>query len=751
MKLGDVAIVKTSGTAASKSVEASSKKLNQRKTATITTATANAGTASQLRRKPDPTAFQAPEGTHAKRKKRPSRLKRIYRRTKAEAAVQHWLSVLSAIEESLQIVGELLGAVTNEMQALEQVEKDVFTATQAQEEANRKNLTFAQALQAGNTLQNSSFKNNTTAAVFTPSVQLQVLHEQVKVASEQVEQLGSIHATARANLVKSQEQLLTAQGGGNAGGGKSKATIIRPLTTEVMEENHDVGAIVNTAAPVEAITAPAPAAPPSADAELPPAPPAISPPANLLAITEDRNSAEAASEESASRQSSQESSTTTSSSGTNSTSNSTSSSSSSGSDFGLQWGDTLRTWATTVGVDARKTLQQQQKQKQVKNKKQKNDDMKKEEFVEKKAIAQEPVVVKETHNSLPKHPDTKLLLPISPPPTAPLPQLPQPLLPPPTATDAVRSWLEGAEDVDTQEAASNLDDNDEFSLGEELEVHKPSTDLPFQPCLDTTTTATTSPSSAHPFHCTVCNITASGLKPWEDHLASRRHASKVVQIANPRTTAAAAASKKNAEIEKNSQSALLSGSNKCYTGPNADVEPYVTHIITPELNTATTALLNQLLEWQERTRRLDPVNFKRKRRLVSGMREVEKSVKMNKAKLLIVAPNIGPVPTTLANPESDTKGSKDDKIKNDPQRSAPSSSSSSAAAPITSLSYPIQAALDMAKERGIPTVFALTRQRMGKILGARKTASAFVVLDASGAEQLLAKVLELATSGGEVI
>ena len=33
-------------------------------------------------------------------------------------------------------------------------------------------------------------------------------------------------------------------------------------------------------------------------------------------------------------------------------------------------------------------------------------------------------------------------------------------------------------------------------------------------------------------------------------------------------------------------------------------------------------MLRRLLEWQERVRQQDPINFKRKRRVVSGLREV---------------------------------------------------------------------------------------------------------------------------------
>ncbi len=45
-------------------------------------------------------------------------------------------------------------------------------------------------------------------------------------------------------------------------------------------------------------------------------------------------------------------------------------------------------------------------------------------------------------------------------------------------------------------------------------------------------------------------------------------------------------------------------------------------VITTELNAAAVQLLQLLLGWQERVRLNDPANFKRKRRLVSGMREV---------------------------------------------------------------------------------------------------------------------------------
>lgn len=730
-KLADVAVIRPHA-APSKPLEPLNKKLNR--TAPTAAAVANAGASSQLRRKPDPTAFQAPEGTHAKRKKRPSRLKRMYRRTKAEAAVQHWLSVLSAIEEALQIVGELHDALANETQALQQKEEQAFIEIVAQEDKNRRNISFAQAvLEGGNAKEpNSGAKQ----PVFAPSVRLQVLQEQIKSTSERAEQLGSIYATARANLVKSQEQLRAAQGGGaGGGGGNGKAPTLRTLTSEAIEEMPDAIATENTDAAVEATFLESPSqraqAMHSADASPPPSPSPV-----LLSETAEKleqpvvKSTDTCSQENldggsragiSSRGTSNSSSSTSPSIKISSgTSSGSTISSSSGSDFGLQWGDTLRTWATNVGVDARTSLQQQQKQQK---QQEKRNDGNRKELARKKNVV-EPATIKAEVKDIPSKLnkiDDEAAVPLPATDAVMTATTTNAITPPtettqlPTATDVVRSWLENADDVDTQ--VETLSSSCSIASLNQMNLNEP------QAAADLTLPVSL-PTAASPFHCDVCNVTASGLKPWQDHVSSRRHVSKVTSQSQPQPP----------EFSVRSSAPNLPSSNKCYTGPHADVEPYVTHIITPELNDATTALLKQLLEWQERTRRLDPVNFKRKRRLISGMREVEKSVKMNKAKLLIIAPNIGPVPKTTVHIENDGTSHG----KNNFPQSPPF---------LPTLStYPIQSALDMAKERKIPTVFALTRQRMGKILGARKTASAFVVLDASGAEQLLTKVLEIAAS-----
>jgi ribosomal protein L7Ae-like RNA K-turn-binding protein len=743
-KLADVAIVKTYTASTSKPLEPHTKKINRTATAAVAAAAAvaNAGASSQLRRKPDPTAFQAPEGTHAKRKKRPSRLKRIYRRTKAEGAVQHWLGVLSAVEEALQIVGELHGALINETQALKQREQEDFSANVAQEEKNRRNISFAQALREGGGAQ--KLHRDLKEPVFAPSAQLQGLQEHVRLTCERVEQLGCIYATARANLIRSQEQLLAAQGGGGGGG---KASLLRtlPISEAAIKEtpgrsittaniNTHGLAVETTRVVEESPTQRARALSHSTDA----LPPPSSSPVPPSTTVENPKQPVVASTATSSQESQDGGSSASASSRSNSSSSSSTSSGSSGSDFGLQWGDTLRTWATNVGVDARTSLQQQQRQQKHGNKK-KNEDGRNELAREKRVV--EPATVKEEVKIVPSR-----ILKLDGEVSVPLPAIvdatttppPAETTPLPTATDALRNWLEGAADGDTQvetlsPSFSMATTLDQINLNETQAA-------PIPAALSFPVAETLNPSP--PFHCDACNITARGLKPWQDHLSSRRHVSKVAhQAAN--TTSESQQHQPEFSIMTSTSPHLPTSRNKCYTGPSADVEPYVTHIITPELNDATTALLKQLLEWQERTRRLDPVNFKRKRRLISGMREVEKAVKMSKAKLLIVAPNIGPVPTTRHHETESDAARHDTSNNNNNNNPNPNPLSSSPFLSISS-TYPIQAALDMAKDRKIPTIFALTRQRMGKILGARKTASAFVVLDASGAEKLLATVLEIA-------
>lgn len=190
--------------------------------------------------------------------------------------------------------------------------------------------------------------------------------------------------------------------------------------------------------------------------------------------------------------------------------------------------------------------------------------------------------------------------------------------------------------------------------------------------------------------CTLCNIIFSGEKSLAEHLTGKKHRSKVCQQ------------------EGQSGVPILHPPLRVPPSSNADAAKYAQNEITPELNTAVLELLKKLLEWQERVRRTDPANAKRKRRMVCGLREATKLTRLGKVKAIIVAPNIN----TLIN----TRGEEEN---------------------------PVEPLLAAAKDKNVSVIFALSRQKMGRLLGRHKSASVFALVDVSGAEELLRSVAEL--------
>lgn len=828
-------------------------------------------------KRPDASAFQAPEGTHAKRRKRPSRLKRNYRRAKVASAVDHWISVLAAVEEALQVAGELHGALVNEMHALEV-------------ESHYSRSAFANA---------------------GLHVRLQVLREQCKATEERVEQLGSVHATARAHLVSSQSELqaqlgtaltksvpplqdavvplvatreallsdsinldlpqtlLSAEqsngvssddgynnGGGAIGLSSGKQPPLVPLQTAVSSPNpipeiseiegleqfqvdsnvleglesdsgNDLkevgraagsissseegsslsGAFQNVlgqwAMQVKRPNVVLPVVPvarqstPQQRLVVPkvhegPVMASTGPSAAVKNVKGDGGTVSGTerggkahdkqvpvqNKKSVVQQNQEEVEESVQVDDAISDSDSVSSSSS-GSSFGLQWGDTLRVWAQKIGADARASLsqqQQQQQQQKVVGKSIPQPQQSKEITEERRADDKEDPSIDKATGDVGTTNDGTAASPAVQPPPVPFskPDNEQQKISPPVVSshlqpepiqkqfssptgytqtphntaspsmgvnaspgsEAVRAWLDHSNATPgsfVHQAPSSLGIATTAPLINEASL-----------AMSRSSLAARGPSTV--LRCDLCSVSASGPRAWQDHLESRRHAANVAKAAKrgvgdgnvllPSLSHSPAAALTSASVG----TSPLVQQSKCYVGPNADVAPYVDHVITPELNTAVETFLRQLLEWQERTRRLDPMNARRKRRVLSGMREVEKAVKTSKARLLIVAPNINPLSLVQPNP---SEGHINDSISVD-------GTAGGGGGDLLD-QYPIMGALAMARERSIPIVFALSRQRMGRLLGARKSASAFAVLDASGAEGLMGQVLIAADAGREAI
>ena len=67
---------------------------------------------------------------------------------------------------------------------------------------------------------------------------------------------------------------------------------------------------------------------------------------------------------------------------------------------------------------------------------------------------------------------------------------------------------------------------------------------------------------------------------------------------------------------------------------------YCNQILDKEIDTCCTTLLSDLVRFQDRQYHKDPVKAKAKRRIVLGLREVTKHLKLKKIKCVIISPNL---------------------------------------------------------------------------------------------------------------
>lgn len=131
-----------------------------------------------------------------------------------------------------------------------------------------------------------------------------------------------------------------------------------------------------------------------------------------------------------------------------------------------------------------------------------------------------------------------------------------------------------------------------------------------------------------------------------------------------------------------------------------------------EHETMVSDLISALLHFQIRAYKKDPYKAKKTRRLVLGLREVAKAVRLKKAKLVVLARNLEVFE------EED------------------------------GLSNQVHVLVQEAKENGILLLIALTRASLGKILGGGKQMGAVAIVDFSGAEEKYRAVTRMAQGEG---
>ncbi|XP_045877996.1 selenocysteine insertion sequence-binding protein 2 isoform X1 [Meles meles] len=134
---------------------------------------------------------------------------------------------------------------------------------------------------------------------------------------------------------------------------------------------------------------------------------------------------------------------------------------------------------------------------------------------------------------------------------------------------------------------------------------------------------------------------------------------------------------------------------------------YCSQMLSKEVDACVTELLKELVRFQDRTYQKDPVKAKTKRRLVLGLREVLKHLRLRKLKCVIISPNCEKI---------QSKGGLDDTL---------------------------HTIIDYACEQNIPFVFALNRKALGRSLNKAVPVSVVGIFSYDGAQDQFHRMVEL--------
>lgn len=134
---------------------------------------------------------------------------------------------------------------------------------------------------------------------------------------------------------------------------------------------------------------------------------------------------------------------------------------------------------------------------------------------------------------------------------------------------------------------------------------------------------------------------------------------------------------------------------------------YCNQVLSKEIDESVTLLLQELVRFQERVYQKDPTKAKSKRRLVMGLREVTKHMKLHKIKCVIISPNCEKI---------QAKGGLDEALYN---------------------------VIAMAREQEIPFVFALGRKALGRCVNKLVPVSVVGIFNYCGAEGLFNRLVSL--------
>ncbi|XP_066510152.1 selenocysteine insertion sequence-binding protein 2-like isoform X1 [Hoplias malabaricus] len=134
---------------------------------------------------------------------------------------------------------------------------------------------------------------------------------------------------------------------------------------------------------------------------------------------------------------------------------------------------------------------------------------------------------------------------------------------------------------------------------------------------------------------------------------------------------------------------------------------YCSQMLSKDVDECVTTLLKELVRFQDRLYQKDPMKARMKRRLVMGLREVLKHLKLRKIKCVIISPNCERV---------QSKGGLDEAL---------------------------HTIIDTCREQSIPFVFALSRKSLGRCVSKAVPVSLVGIFNYDGAQDHYHKMIEL--------
>ncbi|XP_067294222.1 selenocysteine insertion sequence-binding protein 2-like isoform X2 [Pseudorasbora parva] len=134
---------------------------------------------------------------------------------------------------------------------------------------------------------------------------------------------------------------------------------------------------------------------------------------------------------------------------------------------------------------------------------------------------------------------------------------------------------------------------------------------------------------------------------------------------------------------------------------------YCNQVLRKDVDECVSSLLKELVRFQDRLYQKDPMKARMKRRLVMGLREVLKHLKLRKVKCVIISPNCERI---------QSKGGLDEAL---------------------------HTIIDTCRDQGVPFVFALSRKALGRCVNKAVPVSLVGIFNYDGAQDHYHKMIEL--------